>query len=217
MIPLNKVLKLSILDKWLRALCSGSNTRDLATLTIGAKVLFGFVAAGAVYVSMVSAPGASGLLAAALALVMLAIAVIDWRSFIIPNWLNAAGFGLAMVHAAVQEPAAMSQAVAFAATRGIVLALIFFALRYGYAQLRGRQGLGLGDVKLALVAGAWLDWLVIPVAIELAAVSALSAFLLRQLISGRSISVNYRMPFGLFFAPAIWVCWVIGARWLALF
>ena len=35
----------------------------------------------------------------------------------------------------------------------------FFALRYGYARLRGRQGLGLGDVKLAFVAGAWLDWL----------------------------------------------------------
>jgi leader peptidase (prepilin peptidase) / N-methyltransferase len=181
------------------------------------KLLLGLVAVGAVYVSIISAPRTIGLLAAGLALVMLAIAVIDWRSFIIPNWLNAAGFGLAIMHAAAQEPEAMLQAVAMAVLRGVGLALIFLALRYGYATLRGRQGLGLGDVKLALVAGAWLDWLVIPIAIELAAFAALSAYLLRQLISGRAISATNRMPFGLFFAPAIWMCWVLEARWLESF
>jgi leader peptidase (prepilin peptidase)/N-methyltransferase len=217
MIPLNKVPTLSVVDKRLREFLSGMNIDNFATPTALATLLFGFVAAGAVYVSVVSAPGAIGLLAAALALVMLAIAIIDWRSFIIPNWLNAAGFALALLHAAAQEPGAMWQAVAIAATRGVALALIFFALRYGYARLRGRQGLGLGDVKLALVAGAWLDWLMIPVAIELAAFAALLGYLLRQLVSGRSISATSRMPFGLFFAPAIWICWIIEARWLELF
>jgi leader peptidase (prepilin peptidase)/N-methyltransferase len=189
----------------------------LATPAVWSKLVLGLVAVGAVYVSIASAPGTIGLLAAALALVMLAIAVIDWRSFIIPDWLNAAGFGLAIMHAAAQAPEAMLQAIAMAALRGVGLALVFFALRYIYARLRGRQGLGLGDVKLALVAGAWLDWLMIPIAIELAAFAALSAYLLRQLASGRSISATNRMPFGLFFAPAIWMCWLFETRWLESF
>ena len=113
-----------------------------------------------------------------------------------------------------RQPEAMLQAVAMAVLRGTVLALIFFALRYGYARLRGRQGLGLGDVKLAFVAGAWLDWSMIPLAIQLAAFAALSAYLVRQLVSGRSISATNRMPFGLFFAPAIWICWLLEVRWL---
>ena len=181
------------------------------------KLLLGLVAVAVVYVSVLSAPGTIGFLAAGLALVMLAIAVIDWRSFIIPNWLNAAGFGLAILHAAAQEPDMMTRAVAVAIMRAVALGLIFFALRYVYARFRGRQGLGLGDVKLALVAGAWLDWLMIPIAIELAAFAALSAYLLQQFTSGRPIMATNRMPFGLFFAPAIWICWVLEARWFLTF
>jgi len=98
--------------------------------------------------------------------------------------------------------------------RGLALALFLFTVRVLYAQVRGRQGLGLGDVKLAFVAGAWLNWLMIPVAIELAALAALSAYLWRRLVLGQSISPTSRIPFGLFFAPAIWICWLLEVRWL---
>lgn len=174
-----------------------------------------FIAAAAVsvYVSVICAPGAVGFFGAGLALVVLAIAVIDWRHFIIPNWLNVAGGLLGLMHATVLEPEAMLHGVAIVIARGTLLALIFLAIRTGYARLRGRQGLGLGDVKLAFVAGAWLDWTMIPVAIQLAAFTALSAYIVRQLISGRSISATNRLPFGLFFAPAIWICWLIEVNW----
>ena len=153
-------------------------------------------------------------LGAGLALIMLAIAVIDLRSFLIPDGLNAVAGVLAILHAAAQEPATILQAAAIAVLRGTVLALIFLALRYGYARWRGRQGLGLGDVKLAFVAGAWLDWLTIPIVIQLAAFATLSAYLVRYLVSGQSLSATSRMPFGLFFAPAIWICWLLEVKWL---
>ena len=102
---------------------------------------------------MIYAPGAIGFFGAGLALVMLAIAIIDWRHFIIPDWLNVAGGLLALMHAAALDPEAMLHGVAIAIVRGTLLALIFLAIRSGYARLRGRQGLGLGDVKLAFVAG----------------------------------------------------------------
>jgi leader peptidase (prepilin peptidase)/N-methyltransferase len=177
------------------------------------STVIGLIAAASIYLSLASAPGTIGLLGAGLALVTLAIAVIDGRNFIIPDWLNMAGGGLALLHAAAQEPDAMAQAVALAVLRGIVLLAIFLALRFGYARYRGRQGLGLGDVKLAFVAGAWLDWVMVPVAIQLAVFSALSVYLVRHLVARRSLSPASRMPFGLFFAPAVWICWLLEMRW----
>jgi hypothetical protein len=31
------------------------------------------------------------------------------------------------------------------------------------------------------------------------------------------MSASHRMPFGAFFAPAIWLCWLIEAVWLTPF
>ena len=75
--------------------------------------------------------------------------------------------------------------------------------------LRGREGIGLGDVKLAGVAGAWLDWPIIPIAIEIAAVAALGAYLIRHFCFRRAVRPTTRMPFGLFLAPAIWIGWLL--------
>jgi leader peptidase (prepilin peptidase)/N-methyltransferase len=191
-------------------------SRVIARVTTRATLsgaVFIAIAAVSVYVSVICAPGAVGFFGAGLALVVLAIAVIDWRHFIIPNWLNVAGGFLGLMHATVLEPEAVLHGVAIVIVRGTLLALIFLAIRIAYARLRGRQGLGLGDVKLAFVAGAWLDWTMIPVAIQLAAFAALSAYIVRQLVFGRSISATNRLPFGLFFAPAIWICWLLEVIW----
>ena len=201
--------------KWTRTRSFGGIGRDLANPAVWQTLLLGLLAVAVSFVSIAIAPGAIGLLGAGLALVTIAIAVIDWRSFVIPNWLNAAGLCLAFIHTAAHEPDAVLWAVAIAAIRGAALALVFLALRSAYSWFRGRQGLGLGDVKLAAVAGAWLDWLIIPIAIEIAAVAALSGYVLRQLVLGRSISTTNRVPFGFFFAPTIWICWVLEMTWLA--
>src|SRR5262249_26682593 len=62
------------------------------------------VAIAMVYISLLSAPGVAGVLGAGLALVVLAIAISDWRSFIIPDWLSVTGGILALLHAAAQDP-----------------------------------------------------------------------------------------------------------------
>jgi leader peptidase (prepilin peptidase)/N-methyltransferase len=176
---------------------------------VRASLLFLVIVAVAVAASMASAPGPLGFLGSGLAVTMVAIATIDWRRFIIPNWLNVIAFVLALVHAAVREPGSLFDGIVIAILRAAAVALVFLAIRYGYALVRGRQGLGLGDVKLAAVAGAWLDWIVIPIAVEVAAFTALTAYLARQLTLGRSISATNRIPFGTFFAPAIWLSWLL--------
>lgn len=164
---------------------------------------------GSVLASLWAAPGAPGWLGAGLALIVLAIAVIDARLFIIPDELTIAGFALALANAAVTAPFAMWEAVGIAVLRGTVLALLFWGLRVGYRRVRGREGIGLGDVKLAGVAGAWLSLLAIPIAVEIAALAAIAVFCVRHYAAGKPLDTALKFPFGLFFAPAIWIGWLL--------
>jgi leader peptidase (prepilin peptidase) / N-methyltransferase len=175
---------------------------------------FAAIACSIVMASLVAAPGTSGLLGGALGLLMLAVAVADARALIIPDKLTIAAFLLALTNAANEGLASMPENIAVAALRGLVLALAFFALREIYLRLRHRHGIGLGDVKLAAVAGAWLDWTLIPVAIEIAALAALIVYIANQLVRRRPLCAAAKLPFGLFFAPAIWFCWLLNAMFL---
>ena len=80
-----------------------------------------------------------------------------------------------------------------------------------YRRWRGRDGLGLGDVKLAGVAGAWLGLTTIFAALELAALTALAAYLLTALLRRRTLRGTAFLPFGAFLAPCIWLGWLAEA------
>jgi leader peptidase (prepilin peptidase)/N-methyltransferase len=155
--------------------------------------------------SMIVVPGWRGVAGAGLACLMIGIAAVDARRFIIPDEFSAAAFVLGLVDAALEFPDELGAAAATAALRGIIAALALFGLWAAYRRLRGREGIGLGDVKLAGVAGAWLDWPSIPFAFEIA---ALAACLARWLVSGRGVRATTKLPFGLFLAPAIWIAWL---------
>lgn len=160
--------------------------------------------------SFILLPNTQGLLGGGLAVLMIAIAFVDARRFIIPNELTAAALALGFLHAATQNSGSVVEALADAALRGAVLAFAFLSLLVLYRQIRGRDGIGLGDVKLAGVAGVWLEWSVLPVTIEIAALAALAVYAARSL-SGRRPVRLMKLPFGLFFAPAIWLGWLLGS------
>ena len=65
----------------------------------------GLVAVMMALISLASVPQTVGWLGVGLAELMLAIAVIDWRHFIIPDRLNATAFVLGLVHAWWQDRA----------------------------------------------------------------------------------------------------------------
>lgn len=183
--------------------------RPLAALAVVA------VALAACAASLIAAPGLAGWFGAGLALIMIAIAAIDARFFIIPNELSAAALALALANAAVLAPDGLWSAVGLALLRAAVLGLLFLGLRALYRRVRGREGLGLGDVKLAGVAGAWLGWMAIPIAIEIAALAAISVFAVRYYAGGRTLDAAAKFPFGLFLAPGIWLGWLIEVTLLA--
>ena len=166
-------------------------------------------AVAALSASFAAAPGWLGVAGAALAVVTVAIAVVDRRRLIIPDQLNMLAFLIGLGAAALMRHAAPGAAVLNALLRASVMFAAFFAFRAGYRQLRGREGMGLGDVKLAAVAGAWLNWTDLPIAIDIAALSALAWVLLGG-AKGKERSLTEKLPFGLFFAPAIWICWLLA-------
>jgi leader peptidase (prepilin peptidase) / N-methyltransferase len=154
------------------------------------------------------APGARGLFGGALGMLMFAIAIVDARRYIIPNELTLAAFLLAWLYQGIAAPNAGLNIAMYAAIRGILAAAPFYLLMVGYRFYRGRDGLGLGDVKLMIVAGAWLNWLTIAGVVESAALAAIAFHLIAAYRAGHKLSATKSIPFGMFLAPAIWLGWL---------
>jgi leader peptidase (prepilin peptidase)/N-methyltransferase len=135
---------------------------------------------------------------------MVAGADIDARTFLLPDLITCGAMVCGIVAApildAAQPWAAAGEAVARAACIAAVLALF----RGGYGWLRRREGLGLGDIKLAAAIGAWLPIEAIPSCFGLATTSALLTVTLACL-RGQSMMLTTRIPFGAFLCPALWI------------
>jgi leader peptidase (prepilin peptidase) / N-methyltransferase len=184
-------------------------SRTLTTTRTFEEVTILTAWASSIAASLILFPNVHGIVGGGLGVLMIAIAIVDSRRFIIPDELSAAAVVLGLLHAAIESSDMIVEALFSAALRGAVLAFAFLSLRVLYRHFRGREGIGLGDVKLAGVAGVWLDWPMIPVAIEIAALAALAVYATRLIHRGRRVRSASRMPFGLFFAPAIWLGWLL--------
>jgi leader peptidase (prepilin peptidase)/N-methyltransferase len=166
----------------------------------------------AVFASLVTAPAAEGLYGAFLAALMLAIAANDARHYRIPNELTGAAFALALLRAAAVVPDVGAQALLWPVARAVAVALPLLLLMLAYRYWRGRDGLGLGDVKLAAVSGAWLDLATVAAVIELAALLAIGAYVANAALQKKPLRGTAFLPFGLFLAPSIWIGW-LGETW----
>ena len=183
----------------------------MVTGSAGRPALLSLTLLAVVAVSLAAAPGPDGLLGAFLGALMLAIAASDFQRYLIPNELTAAAAALALLRAGTLGPEAGWEAVLWAAASALAVALPLVALMAGYRWWRGRDGLGLGDIKLAATAGAWLGLVTLFAVVELATLSALGAYFLTGAIRKRPLKATAFLPFGLFLAPAIWLGWLAEA------
>jgi leader peptidase (prepilin peptidase)/N-methyltransferase len=186
-----------------------SSIRDAGMPVRGNVPVIVLIGALGVGLSFAASPDLRGAFGAALALLMLAVAVSDFRRFIVPDALSGSAFMLGLVFAGLFDDAPPAEAVLLGLLRAAAAALPLLALMLLYEWWRGRPGLGLGDVKLAAVAGAWLDWFTIVAVIEVAAIAALAAYGVWRYVLRRPIAATTPLPFGLFLAPAIWAGWLV--------
>lgn len=88
---------------------------------------------------------------ATLAIALVAAAAVDLEHMILPNELTLGGALVALLSSPWRGVGLIGSLVGIAV--GLALTYLPFLL---YKKLRGRSGMGLGDAKLAMFAGAWL-------------------------------------------------------------
>jgi leader peptidase (prepilin peptidase) / N-methyltransferase len=137
--------------------------------------------------------------------VLLALAVMDMRSMILADVLTLPLVPAGLAVCLWLEPDAIWAHVAGA----VAGATVFLALSWAYFRLRGREGLGLGDVKLMAAAGAWVavDGLG---TVILWAVMVNALMLAPEALRGRPMSATTQVPLGTGLATGLWLTWLYG-------
>jgi leader peptidase (prepilin peptidase) / N-methyltransferase len=179
------------------------------TLRPNPRVLIG----GSLAIAVISAaflPWPLAVASTTLGAFMLAGAEIDARTFLLPDLITAGALLSGLVVAAIFDPVSAWHGVATAAARAAGTALVLGLVRVGYARLRRREGLGLGDIKLAGALGAWLPLEAIPLCFALATAAALITVLLAAL-RGQRVERTTRVPLGAFLCPAVWLAYFASA------
>ena len=130
----------------------------------------------------------------ALGVLCCAVAWIDLRHGIIPDWLNAAIAVLGLIRVVVVDgPAAALTAIGMAALVG----LLFWLFQRLYFRVRHVEGLGLGDVKFLAAAAIWVGIAGVPTLLLIAALAALCVAGSLQL-AGHEMKRQTSIPFGPF-------------------
>lgn len=141
---------------------------------------------------------------------LLALAVIDARTFILPDALTLPLIAAGLAVAWYLDPAPPLDHVVGAAAGG----LSFWLIAHLYARTRHRQGLGLGDAKLFAAAGAWVSWQGLASVLLTASLGALALVALLAAFGGPA-RASTRVPFGPFLALGLWLTWLYGPIALA--
>lgn len=140
---------------------------------------------------------------------MLLVMLIDFRQFIIPDALSLPAVPLGLIAALFAFPGAIETILLDQVLAAFVAGGSLYAVRALYFRMRGVEGLGLGDVKLAAAAGAWVGLEALPMTCLLATVAALAAVLVRSVfVRSTTTSLTTAIPFGSFIAPAIIIMWL---------
>jgi leader peptidase (prepilin peptidase) / N-methyltransferase len=158
--------------------------------------------------SFSSAP-AIALLSGYLLFTALAIAIVDYRNFIIPDSLSLPAIPLGMIASlASGETDLPSSAIVDSLIGALIGGCCFYLIRASYRRLRGFEGLGMGDVKLAAAAGAWVGVEALPLVLFLATGAAVSAVAVKYAIGPKeTVTRTTPIPFGSFLAPSLWLIW----------
>ena len=146
---------------------------------------------------------------------MIVLAAIDLRHRILPNVITLPGVAAGLACSLWWEPGWLSSAAGAAAGWAVLR-----AVGEAYFRLRGREGMGMGDVKMLAMIGAFLGWPHMLVTLLIASVSG--SLVGGALVLASRDNLSYPLPFGSFLAfgallsthtaePLIY--WYLGRYW----
>ncbi|WP_056480951.1 A24 family peptidase [Methylobacterium sp. Leaf117] len=193
-----------------RMLVRRIETNDFAGLVIAVAVSSAALAAWAG-----PGPMATGIVAIALAIIGLRIVWQDLADFTIPDAATLA-LGLIGLAGRIGDGAFLGThpvtTIGFAAVDAAICGGVLLALRETYYRLRGHDGIGLGDVKLAAAGGVLLGTVGLSLAILSASLTGLAIVGAGRMLPvlARAVQVTDRIAFGAVLAPALWATWLVG-------
>ena len=127
---------------------------------------------------------------------LLALSIIDLKTFRLPNFLTFSLIITGLLDAWFFSGNFQNRVI------GAVAGYLFFlVIELGYKSMRGQDGLGRGDAKLLAGGGAWTGWFGLPFIVLIGSVMGLVAALFP------SIRDKNRIPFGPFLALGIIIVW----------
>lgn len=150
--------------------------------------------------------GLEGIEAAIFVLLLLPLAVIDLEHHLLPDWLTLPGIAVGLGFSFAGGLAPPGEA-AVGALLGAALPLLVIVL---YRLIRGVEGMGLGDVKLLAMIGAFLGWRGVLLTLVLGACTG-AVVGLGLVASGRGRG-DTELPFGTFLSAAALVVVLFGER-----
>lgn len=142
---------------------------------------------------------------------LIVLCFIDYRHKILPDVITFPGIALALIYSFFRRDVPILQALLGAAVGAGFLLLIYG----GYYVVRKKEGLGLGDVTMMIMVGAYLGW--VKTLLTLILGSFVGAFVGVAIIAVRKKDLQFMLPFGTFLAPAAYVALVWGDRLLAAY
>ncbi len=130
---------------------------------------------------------------------MIVLFAIDFIHQILPNVITLPGIVIGFVASFFLPPGWSSSLI------GLLVGGVFpLLIAEGYARVRGKEGMGMGDLKMFAMVGAFLGW-------PLVWVTLITSSLLGIAIGGTALLVSRRglgarIPFGTFIAVAALMC-----------
>jgi leader peptidase (prepilin peptidase)/N-methyltransferase len=149
--------------------------------------------------------GPTPLLAARLlfATAMIVLFVIDLQHQILPNAITLPGIVIGLALSLVLPPGWLASLIGVVAGAGVL-----YAIAEAYYRWRGVEGLGMGDVKMLAMIGAFLGWQLMLVTLVLASFAG-SIVGVGLIALGRG-SMKLALPFGTFLAAGALAAAVVG-------
>jgi leader peptidase (prepilin peptidase)/N-methyltransferase len=138
-----------------------------------------------------------------LATALIVLFMIDLEHQILPNVITLPGIAVGFLFSLVAPPGPV------ASIAGALLgAGILYGIAAGYYMLRGEEGMGMGDVKMLAMLGAFLGWKAVLLTLVLSSFAGAIAGVLLMVISRESL--RYALPFGTFLALGALVAMLAG-------
>jgi leader peptidase (prepilin peptidase)/N-methyltransferase len=129
----------------------------------------------------------------AFACALIVLFAIDLRHRILPNVITLPGIAVGFIASWFLPPGWLSSLLGVLAGGGILL-----GIAEAYRRVRGQEGLGMGDVKMLAMIGAFLGWKAVLVTLILSSFSG--AFIGVILLSAQKRGMKFALPFGTFLA-----------------